>query len=82
MKTAKLSVRIDSTIKSQLDTLTSLSGKETSEIIREALLDYFSNLQAPQNLVQVMKRAKALGCTNKGPADLSTNKKYFEGFGK
>lgn len=40
--------------------------------------------KAPQNesVYEALVRLKLLGCIKNGPADLSTNPKYMEGFGE
>jgi hypothetical protein len=58
-------------------------GKSESEFVREALE---AAAEPPQRKKESafdgLKRLGLVGILKDGPKDLSTNKKYFEGFGK
>ena len=78
MKTYRLSARIDEATQKKLSERARLEVKDESEIIREALKRHLDD--KTESAYDVFMRAGGIGSAN-GPDDLSTNKKYFEGFG-
>ena len=74
---ATLTIRLDETTARQLEEASSRSGRSKSDIVRDLIrnsLSYESNgLEAMSDCVGVLKDA---------PADLSTNKKYLNDFGR
>jgi len=79
MKT--LSLKLPEILESQLDIFARKSGMSRSEIIRRALLEYFSRdeVSHPGSFLDL---AQDLAGSIEGPSDLSTNKDYLEGYGK
>jgi hypothetical protein len=51
-------------------------------VIREALEQYLAAPEKGESFYDVAQRAGLLGSVKGLPPDLSTNKKYFEGFGR
>lgn len=76
MKT--LSIRLPEPLANWVETAAEKSGRTQSEIIREAL----EQRRAGGKAKSVGEMMEELGGTFKGPRDLSTNKKHFEGFGR
>ncbi len=80
MNTYRLSTRIDEEIRRKLERRAEVEAKDESAIVREALAAYLSgDVESAYDMVQ---RIGGLGVEKGGPSDLSTNKKYFEGFGR
>jgi predicted transcriptional regulator len=52
-----------------------------SQIVREALETYFANGKKGRRASIAELAADLIGCVD-GPADLATNPKYMEGFGR
>jgi predicted transcriptional regulator len=79
MKTYRLSARIDEETRRKLERRAHFESKDESAIVREALSSYLSN--DVETAYETVLRIGGLGVAKGLPADLSTNKKYFEGFG-
>lgn len=77
----RISVRIPATLGKELRRRATLRGRPESELMREALEKYLAE-PAPKSAYDLAKAAGMIGCAKGLPPDLSTNKKYFEGFGK
>ena len=79
MKT--LSFKLPEILESQLDIIAHKKGMSRSEIVRRALLEYFSrdDVNQPGSFLDL---ARDLAGSIEGPPDLSTNKAYLEGYGK
>jgi hypothetical protein len=79
MKT--LSLKLPEILESQLDIFARKNGISRSEIVRRALLEYFSRdeVSRPGSFLEL---ARDLAGSIEGPSDLSTNKDYLEGYGK
>jgi predicted DNA-binding protein len=82
MASERLSIRLTKKQQQKLTALASLARKTESELVREALEEYFQrNLEGP-SCYDIAKKAGWIGCIKNGPPDLSTNPKYMEGFGR
>ena len=77
MKT--LSIRIPNSLHLKLSGLARRRNSSKTEITREALEAY---LQAGEESASLYDLASDLLGSCEGPADLSTNSKYLEGYGK
>lgn len=79
MKT--LSLKLPEILERQLDIFARKNGMSRSEIVRRALLEYFSRdeVSRPGSFLEL---ARDLAGSIEGPSDLSTNKDYLEGYGK
>lgn len=82
MSDKRLSVRITPKLYKLLRNRARASGKSESEVVR-ATLEKELDLKKPQRtLYDVLKDVGFIGSIPDGPPDLSTNKKYMEGFGE
>src|SRR4026208_3243 len=79
MKVYRLSARIDEATHRKLAERARIEVKDESEIIRDALTRYLDD--KVESAYDAFMRAGGIGIAD-GPADLRTNKKYFEGFGR
>lgn len=59
-----------------------VSGARESEVVREALERYLSSDGKEETTYTLLREAGLIGCARGAPKDLSTNKRYFRGFGK
>ena len=76
-----LTLKIPDVIKEKLKTYSRRKGLSRSEIVRNALLDYFErdDLEKQGTFYDL---AKDLAGSVKGSSDLSTNKEYLSGYGQ
>lgn len=81
MTTNRITVRIPQKLEKQLKKRADLKGQTESEVVREALESYLQQ-NSGQSAYDIAKRLGVIGSFKGGPKDLSTNPKYFEGFGK
>lgn len=79
MKT--LVLKLPQILEAQLEIFARKQGLSRSEIIRRALLDYFSNNDGSK-AASFLDLARDLVGSIDGTPDLSTNKVHFEGYGK
>lgn len=57
-------------------------GRTVSDVVREALEDYLKSKRKCESAFDAFNRLALIGCVKRAPRDLSTNKRYFRGFGK
>ena len=79
MKTYRLSARVDEDTRKKLEQRARLEAKDESTVVREALNSYLS--QNTESAYDAFQRVGGIGIVKGLPRDLSTNRKYFEGFG-
>ena len=76
-----LTLKISGAIKEKLKTYSRRKGLSRSEIVRNALLDYF-NKDDLENQGTFYDLAKDLAGSVRGKSDLSTNKEHLSGYGQ
>ena len=74
---ASIQARLDPETQVILDRLTKRLGWSSSRVVREGL-----RLLAKDHKLSTGTKIIGLGEFDAGPADLSTNKKYMEGYGR
>jgi predicted DNA-binding protein len=82
MKEYRLSIRVNAELRQRLAATAKNRGKRESDVVRDLME---TGLDKPKKRESALDRARALGIVGilkDGPTDLSTNKKYFEGFGE
>ncbi|NIR53150.1 ribbon-helix-helix protein, CopG family [candidate division KSB1 bacterium] len=79
MKT--LTLKLPEILDARLSTLARKKGLSRSEVVRRALMEYFSNDDADDSGT-FLDLARDLAGSIEGPRDLSTNKTHLEGYGK
>ncbi len=82
MPTQRFTVRIPSSLSQRLRVCAQLRGQSESEVIREALEHHLQKKLKGVSAYDVFKAAGLIGCAKGAPKDLSTNNKYFKGFGE
>lgn len=78
----RISVRLTPALASQLKKEVSARRKSESTVVREALETYFASQSAMESCYDAFVRLGLAGSAKGLPRDLSTNEKYFKGFGK
>ncbi len=83
VKTApRISVRLPIKLADKLKREVSVRGESGSTIVRVALETYFDRNPANETCYAAAVRLGIIGSAKGLPRDLSTNKKYFKGFGE
>jgi metal-responsive CopG/Arc/MetJ family transcriptional regulator len=82
MATGRISVRIDEHLQEKVSELAAETGASESMIVRQAIQEYIARQEPQVTCYDVAKKAGLIGSIPGLPADLSTNPKYFEGFGR
>jgi Arc/MetJ-type ribon-helix-helix transcriptional regulator len=78
----RISVRLDEETRRRLEAEIIASGKNESDLVRAALAAYLAQRPNSTNCLELAKRHRLIGCAKNLPADLSTNRDHFEGFGR
>jgi len=81
MAGSRITIRIPQTLEKKLKKRATLRGQSESEVVREALENHLRQ-NTGESAYDIAKRLGLIGRFKGGPRDLSTNPKYFEGFGK
>ncbi|MBI3697952.1 MAG: hypothetical protein HY238_24350 [Acidobacteria bacterium] len=82
MATDRISIRLTPALRRRLVQQATTQGKTASDLVREALDQYFVNGSRVESCYDLALRTGLLGAVKTGPRDLATNKKYFKGFGR
>jgi len=82
MPRQRISVRIAPETERLLRREAAANGRSESAVVRAALEAYFQGRGPAETAYGVALRAGMIGCVEKAPSDLSTNRKHFEGFGR
>jgi predicted DNA-binding protein len=82
MASQRISVRVPRGIARRLKERSRATGTRQSEVVRQALEKYLPEDGTGQTAYDLAKKVGLIGCIRGAPKDLSTNKKYFKGFGK
>ncbi len=76
-----LTLKVPDIIKEKLKLISEKKGISRSEIVRSALLEYFSHDELDKK-GSFLDLSKDLAGSVAGPSDLSTNKSHLDGYGK
>jgi metal-responsive CopG/Arc/MetJ family transcriptional regulator len=82
MSARRISIRVSQELEKQLAAIVQSTGQTESEVVRAALEDYCEKHSTKPSAYDLFKAAGLIGCAKDLPADLSTNPKYMEGFGR
>ena len=82
MQNSRISVRLDEDTQRRLHAEAHATGKNESDLVREALDAYFRRRPEPESCLDLARRAGVIGCAKRLPPDLSTTKDYFKDFGR
>ncbi len=78
----RISVRLSAALASKLKKEVSVRRTSESTVVREALETYFQHQAPTESCYDALVRLGIAGSAKNLPSDLSTNKKYFKGFGE
>jgi hypothetical protein len=81
MLSPRLSLRITPELERRIHQRARVSGRRPSAVVREALEHHFIEQGSAPSCYDLVLKAGVIGCAADAPLDLSTNRKYFEGFG-
>lgn len=76
-----LSIKLPKLLDEKLTTTARRRRKAKSTVVLEALKEYLAKQEDEQNVTAYDLAKEFLGC-GEGPPDLSTNKKYMQGYGQ
>jgi len=81
MPSRRLSIRITLELERHIHQHARVAGKRPSAVVREVLEQHFAEQDLAPSCYDLARKAGVIGCAVDAPPDLSTNPKYFEGFG-
>src|SRR6266550_304253 len=83
MRSDRVTIRIPQTLGQRLRHRSRIQGQSESELVREALETYLGQSPKERPAFELAEEAGLIGCVRRAPPkDLSTNRRYFEDFGK
>ena len=82
MASDRITIRVPKNLGNRLHGRSKTSGKTPSDIVRMALETYLDAGTGGASAFDAAEAAGLIGCVRGLPKDLSTNRRYFEGFGK
>lgn len=77
-----LSIKLPKILDERLEATAKERKKTKAEIILEALQEYLAKQEGTEPVTAYDLAKEFIGCIEEGPSDLSTNKKYMEGYGQ
>jgi metal-responsive CopG/Arc/MetJ family transcriptional regulator len=78
----RINVRVDKRLKEELEAEAKEKGVQPSVIVRQALEEHMRSRTSHPNCHELAKRLGLIGAVKGLPADLSTNPKHMEDFGR
>lgn len=82
MAADRLSIRLPTALRAEIDALSKASGMSESEIARQAIEEYVQRQASGPSCYDIAQKAGLIGWFDSGVSDLSTNPKHMEGFGR
>lgn len=85
MATDRITIRLGPKLRRRLEEEAAAAKKKPSSVVREVLEDHFASREEGSTAYELFKKAGWFSVRDGGrrlPRDLSTNRKYFRGFGK
>lgn len=82
MKDYRITVRLPADLRRRLRKATNRTGIRVSEFVRDAVEQRLAREEKGETAYDLARKAGLIGAIRGGPPDLSTNPKYFEGFGE
>jgi metal-responsive CopG/Arc/MetJ family transcriptional regulator len=82
MSSQRITIRISESLVKRLKKHAGMRRRSESALVREALETYLGEASTSSSAYDLAKEAGLIGCVGDRPSDLSTNRKYFEGFGE
>jgi predicted DNA-binding protein len=78
----RLSIRVSPDLEHRIRQRARLAGQRPSAVVRDVLEQHFTKQDTALSCYDLAREAGVIGCAADTPPDLSTNPKYFEGFGR
>jgi metal-responsive CopG/Arc/MetJ family transcriptional regulator len=78
----RINVRVDPRLKQELEAEAREKGVRPSDVVRQALEEHVRQRTPRETCYDLAQRLGILGSAQGLPADLSTNPKHMEGFGR
>jgi metal-responsive CopG/Arc/MetJ family transcriptional regulator len=82
MASQRITVRVPANLEARIRERSRVKGQTPSELVRTALENYLGDDSRTGSAYELAKAAGVIGCAGRLPKDLSTNRRYFEGFGR
>lgn len=82
MASNRITVRVPKQLEALLRHRSRTRGQTPSDVVRDALETYLGRGRNSLSAYELARDAGVIGCANRKPKDLSTNRGHFEGFGK
>lgn len=82
MSATRLTIRLDAKLRKRLAAAAKHRGRPVSEIVREVLDAHCPAPEKPMSCYDLAMKLGIIGMAKDTPPDLSTNRKYFQGFGE
>lgn len=79
---ARINIRVEERLKRELEDEAQKRGVSPSDVVREALETYLESRPKRRTCLEIAQQIGLVGCAKGLPADLSTNRSHFEGFGR
>jgi hypothetical protein len=78
----RINVRVDQRLKEQLEAEAREKGVSPSDVVRQVLEEHLRQRTPRETCLDIARRLGIIGSAKGLPADLSTNPKHMEGFGR
>lgn len=82
MASNRITVRVPKPLEALLRHRSRSRGQTPSDVVREALETYLGRGSQSLSAYDLAQNAGVIGCATRAPRDLSSNRRYFDGFGK
>ena len=82
MSSQRITVRVSKDLGARLLQRSRAKGKTPSDLVRVAIEDYLGREPELPSAYDAAQKAGLIGCAKAAPRDLSTNPRYFKGFGR
>jgi len=82
MKDVRITVRFPAELRRRLKEAAHRSNRRESDLIRGAVEKELAADENVPTAYELAEKAGIIGIVRSAPRDLSTNRKYFDGFGK
>jgi predicted DNA-binding protein len=82
VKDVRLTVRISAELRNRLKQAAKRTGTRESDLVRSGVEMRLAAEETVQTALDRVKKAGLIGIVKGAPPDLSTNRKYFDGFGE
>jgi metal-responsive CopG/Arc/MetJ family transcriptional regulator len=82
MSSHRITIRIPEALGQRLSSRSRIDGQTQSELVRKALENYLGQSRVERSAYELAQEAGLIGSVKRAPKDLSTNRRYFDGFGR